>query len=30
MTEAEKVVKNKMGLINLAEHLGNTSEACKT
>jgi transposase InsO family protein len=29
MTTAEKVVKNKMGLINLAEHLGNVSEACK-
>lgn len=29
MTTAEKVIKNKMGLINLAEHLGNVSEACK-
>lgn len=29
MTIAEKVIKNKMGLINLAEHLGNVSQACK-
>jgi transposase InsO family protein len=29
MTTAEKVIKNKMGLIKLAEHLGNVSEACK-
>jgi transposase InsO family protein len=29
MTTAEKVIKNKMGLINLAEHLGNVSQACK-
>jgi transposase InsO family protein len=29
MTTAEKVIKNKMGLINLAERLGNVSEACK-
>jgi transposase InsO family protein len=29
MTTAEKVIKNKMGLIKLAEQLGNVSEACK-
>jgi len=29
MTTAEKVIKNKVGLINLAEHLGNVSQACK-
>jgi len=29
MTTAEKVIKNKMGLIKLAAHLGNVSEACK-
>ena len=27
--KAEKVIKNKVGLIKLAEHLGNVSEACK-
>jgi transposase InsO family protein len=29
MTTVEKVIKNKMGLIKLAEHLGNVSQACK-
>lgn len=29
MTNAEKVIKNKMGLIRLAEQLGNVSQACK-
>ena len=29
MTNAEKIIKNKMGLIKLAEHLGNVSQACK-
>jgi len=29
MTNAEKVIKNKMGLIKLAEQLGNVSQACK-
>ena len=29
MTTAEKVIKNKVGLIHLAEHLGNVSQACK-
>ena len=29
MTTAEKVIKNKMGLIKLAEQLGNVSQACK-
>ena len=29
MTNAEKVIKNKMGLIKLAEHLDNVSQACK-
>ncbi len=25
----EKIIKNKMGLLNLAEELGNVSKACK-
>jgi transposase InsO family protein len=29
MTTAEKVIKNKVGLIHLAEQLGNVSQACK-
>jgi len=29
MTTAEKVIKNKMGLLKLAEQLGNVSQACK-
>ena len=29
MTTAEKVIKNKLGLIKLAEQLGNVSQACK-
>jgi len=29
MITAEKVIKNKMGLIKLAEQLGNVSQACK-
>lgn len=29
MTNAEKVIKNKMGLIILAEQLGNVSQACR-
>ena len=29
MTTAEKVIKSKVGLIKLAEQLGNVSEACK-
>jgi len=29
MTNAEKIIKNKMGLIKLAEQLGNVSQACK-
>ena len=29
MTTAEKVIKNKMELIKLAEQLGNVSQACK-
>ena len=29
MTTAEKIIKNKMGLIKLAEQLGNVSQACK-
>jgi ACT domain-containing protein len=29
MTTEEKVIKNKMGLIKLAEQLGNVSQACK-
>ena len=29
MTTASKIIKNKMGLIELAQHLGNVSKACK-
>ena len=29
MTTEEKLIKNKLGLIKLAEHLGNVSQACK-
>jgi len=29
MSEAEKVIRNKMGLLNLAQHLGDISQACK-
>ena len=29
MTMQERVVKNKMGLMELAEYLQNVSEACK-
>ena len=29
MTTEQKVIKNKLGLLNLAERLGNVSEACK-
>ena len=29
MTNAEKIIKNKMGLIRLAEQLGNVSQAFK-
>ena len=29
MTNAEKLIKNKLGLIELAKHLGNVSDACK-
>jgi hypothetical protein len=29
MMNAEKIIKNKMGLIKLAEQLGNVSQACK-
>jgi len=29
MTYNEKIIKNKVGLIELAKHLGNVSEACK-
>lgn len=29
MTTAEKTIKNKLGLIQLAEHLGNVSQSCK-
>jgi hypothetical protein len=30
MTNAEKVIKNKMGLIKLAEQLGNVSRAARS
>lgn len=29
MTTDEKIIKNKLGLLRLAEHLGNVSQACK-
>jgi hypothetical protein len=29
MTQQEKIIKNKMGLLNLAKMLGNVSQACK-
>ena len=29
MTTKEKIIKNKLGLINLAHRLGNVSQACK-
>jgi len=29
MTNEEKIIKNKLGLLNLAEELGNVSRACK-
>ena len=29
MNQASKLIKSKLGLLNLAEHLGNVSQACK-
>lgn len=29
MTTEQKIIKNKLGLLELAQHLGNVSEACK-
>jgi hypothetical protein len=29
MTIEQKVIKNKVGLLNLAQSLGNVSQACK-
>ena len=29
MTTDQKIIKNKVGLLNLAQHLGNVSQACK-
>lgn len=29
MTTEEKIIKNKLGLLNLAQHLGNVSQACR-
>ena len=29
MKTEEKIIKNKVGLLNLAEQLGNVSQACK-
>ena len=29
MTTEQKLIKNKVGLLNLAEKLGNVSQACK-
>lgn len=30
MTQQEKLIRNKLGLLQLAEHLGNVSAACRT
>ena len=30
MTQQDKLIKNKLGLLRLAEHLGNVSAACRT
>ena len=29
MTNQEKIIKNKLGILELAKYLGNVSEACK-
>lgn len=29
MTTQEKIIKNKLGVLEMAEHLGNVSKACK-
>lgn len=29
MTTEEKIIKNKLGLVNLADMLGNVSQACR-
>src|ERR1700760_3594350 len=29
MNQESKLIKSKLGLLNLAEHLGNVSQACK-
>lgn len=29
MTTEEKTIKNKLGVLKLAEHLGNVSQACR-
>lgn len=29
MTTEEKIIKNKLGLLKLAEQLGNVSQACR-
>lgn len=29
MTTQEKIIKNKLGILELAQHLGNVSQACK-
>ncbi len=29
MTAEQKIIKNKVGLLELAKHLGNVSQACK-
>lgn len=29
MTTQEKILKNKLGILELAQHLGNVSQACK-
>jgi hypothetical protein len=29
MTTQQKIIKNKLGVLELAQHLGNVSKACK-
>lgn len=29
MTTQQKIIKNKLGVLELAQHLGNTSKTCK-
>jgi hypothetical protein len=29
MTQAQKIIRSKLGVLELAKHLGNVSQACK-